>query len=56
MKDKLIARIRKEDNLIKEHFSKVKDSDYPYEIRRLIEKAIVIEQKEKEFIENNKKN
>lgn len=55
MKDRLTARIRKEDELIKEHFSGIKDSDYPYEIRRLVEKAILIERKEKEDSENKSK-
>lgn len=55
MKDVLNARIRQDDIVIREHFSKIKDSDYPYEIRRLIEKAILIERKEKEFTENESK-
>ncbi|PVC75045.1 hypothetical protein C2I27_03935 [Priestia megaterium] len=48
---KLYARIRKEDTLIQEHFEAVKDSDWPYEIRRLLEKAIKIERKEQEMFE-----
>lgn len=50
-KDKLFARIRKDDTLIKEHFEQVKDSDHSYEVRRLLEKAIRIERKEKEILE-----
>ncbi len=55
MKDVLNARIRQDDTIIREHFSQIKDGDYPYEIRRLIEKAILIERKEKEFTENKSK-
>lgn len=50
-KDRLYARIREEDTLIREHFSKIKQSDHAYEVRRLLEKAIKIEQKEKEILE-----
>ncbi len=49
--DRLYARIRKDDKLIREHFDEVKQSDHPYEVRRLIEKAIKIERKEKEILE-----
>ncbi|MFE9081989.1 hypothetical protein [Bacillus mobilis] len=53
--EKLVARIRKDDHLIREHFNKIKTSDHPYEIRRLLEKAIKIEQEEQELIEKVKK-
>lgn len=53
--DKLVARIRKDDNVIREHFDNIKPSDHPYELRRLVEKAIKIEQEEKELIEKAKK-
>lgn len=49
-RDHLYARIREEDKLIREHFSKIKEGDYSYEIRRLLEKAIKIEQKEKKIL------
>lgn len=41
--DRLFARIRKSDDVLREHFSKVKDGDRAYEIRRLLEKAILAE-------------
>lgn len=50
-KDRLFARIRNDDEVIREHFEKVKDADHPYEVRRLLEKAILIERKEKEILE-----
>lgn len=50
----LVARIRKDDHLLREYFSKIKPSDHAYEIRRLLEKAIKIEQKEKEMIQQLK--
>lgn len=50
--DRLYARIRKDDNIIREHFDTIKVSDHPYELRRLVEKAILIEKKEKEILEN----
>jgi hypothetical protein len=49
--DKLYARIRKDDVILREHFDSVKQSDHPYEVRRLLEKAIKIERKEKEILE-----
>jgi hypothetical protein len=48
--DRLFARIRRDDDLIKEHFETVKRGDRAYEIRRLLEKAIKIERKEKESL------
>lgn len=51
MKDRLYARIRKDDDIIREHFEGIKSSDHPYEVRRLLEKAIKIERKEKEILE-----
>ncbi|KAF2421668.1 MULTISPECIES: hypothetical protein [Bacillus subtilis group] len=51
-KDRLYARIRKGDDLLREHFSQVKESDHAYEVRRLLEKAIKIERKQKEMIED----
>lgn len=51
-KDRLYARIRKGDDLLREHFSTIKESDHSYEVRRLLEKAIKIERKEQEMIEN----
>jgi hypothetical protein len=50
----LTARIRKDDELLREYFSKIKQSDWPYEIRRLLEKAIEIEKKEKEIVKKAK--
>jgi|GEM_PF-6068331 len=50
-KDRLYARIREDDVIIREHFANIKPSDHPYEIRRLLEKAILIERKEKEILE-----
>jgi hypothetical protein len=50
-KDRLYARIREDDDIIREHFELVKQSDHPYEVRRLLEKAILIERKEKEILE-----
>lgn len=55
MKDRLVARIRKEDNVLREHFSTIKESDYPYEIRRLLEKAILIERKNEENYDKTNK-
>lgn len=51
-KDRLYARIRKGDDLLRDHFSKIKESDHSYEVRRLLEKAIKIERKQKEMIED----
>lgn len=48
--DRLFARIRQDDIIIKEHFEMIKPSDHAYEVRRLLEKAILIERKEKEII------
>lgn len=50
-KDRLYARIREDDDIIREHFAEVKQSDHPYEVRRLLEKAIKIERKEKEILD-----
>jgi hypothetical protein len=50
-KDRLYARIRNDDHIIREHFADVKESDHPYEVRRLLEKAIKIERKEKEILD-----
>lgn len=50
-KDRLTARIRKDDVLLKEHFEHIKESDHAYEVRRLLEKAIEIEQEEKKLNE-----
>lgn len=50
-KDRLYARIREDDVIIREHFDTIKSSDYSYELRRLLEKAIVIERKEKEILD-----
>jgi hypothetical protein len=49
-KDRLYARIRNGDDVIRNHFESVKQSDHPYEVRRLLEKAILIERKEKEIL------
>lgn len=48
---RVTARLRKEDNLLREHFSKVKSSDQAYEVRRLLEKAIKMERKEQEILQ-----
>ncbi len=48
-KDLLVARIRKDDELLREHFSGIKPSDHAYEIRRLLEQAILSERKKKEY-------
>lgn len=53
--ERLQARVRSEDNIIREHFSKFKKSDHAYETRRLVEKAIKIERKEKEMLERIQK-
>ncbi|HFF1838887.1 hypothetical protein P4388_32005 [Bacillus thuringiensis] len=53
--EKLVARIRKDDHILREHFDKIKSSDHPYEIRRLLEKAIKMEKEEQELIEKAKK-
>jgi hypothetical protein len=50
-RDRLYARIRKDDIEIREHFENVKESDYAHEVRRLLEKAIRIERKEQEILE-----
>jgi len=47
---KVQARLRKGDTLLREHFSKIKENDWPYEARRLMEKAIKIEREEKEIL------
>jgi len=52
----LYARIRKDDTLIRDHFDQVKSSDWAYEIRRLIEIGIKEDKKQKELLENIKKN
>lgn len=44
--NRLFARIRKGDDLLRGHFSDVKEGDRAYEIRRLLEKAIKVEQDE----------
>lgn len=40
---RLFARVRKNDDVLREHFEKIKDGDRAYEIRRLLEKAILEE-------------
>lgn len=52
--DTLVARIRKNDDLLREHFSKIKPNDRAYEIRRLLEKAILQEREEQKLIEKMK--
>lgn len=52
----LFARIRQNDDLLREYFTKIKPNDRAYEIRRLLEKAIKIEQEEKRMIEELRKN
>ncbi|MBR2246156.1 hypothetical protein [Oceanobacillus profundus] len=49
-KQMLVARIRKDDHILRDYFNDIKQSDRAYEVRRLLEKAIIIEQKEKEEI------
>ncbi len=49
----LQARIRENDTLIMEHFQSVKKGDYSYEVRRLLEKAILIEQSEEKKKKEN---
>jgi hypothetical protein len=58
MKDDFLlqARLRKDDILLKKYFSKIKKGDWPYEIRRLLEKSIKTEQKEKQLLEKAKEN
>lgn len=51
----LVARIRQNDDLLREHFSEIKPNDRAYEIRRLLEKAIKIEQEDQQLIEKLKK-
>ncbi len=51
MIEKIQARIRDDDHILREYFSSIKKSDHPYEVRRLLEKAILIERKEKQFLE-----
>lgn len=51
--DRLFARIRQSDTILKEHFEFIKKGDRAHEIRRLLEKAIVIERKEKEILEKD---
>ncbi len=51
MIEKIQARIRDDDDIIREHFLSVKKSDHPYEVRRLLEKAILMERKEKQILE-----
>jgi hypothetical protein len=51
----LYARIRKEDDVLREHFSNVKKADHAFEVRRLLEKAILIERKEQEILQKDKK-
>lgn len=55
MIETLQARIRKDDTIIREHFESVKKADHPYEMRRLLEKAILMERKEKELLEEMQK-
>lgn len=50
--DQLYARVRKDDDLLREYFSNIKKADRPYEVRRLLEKSIKLEQKQQEIIEN----
>ncbi|CDQ41837.1 hypothetical protein [Virgibacillus salexigens] len=50
----LVARIRKNDDLLRNHFKDIKPNDRAYEIRRLLEKAITEEAKEKAYIEELK--
>lgn len=52
--DRLYARIRKSDDLLREHFKNIKDGDRAYEIRRLLEKAIKIEREEQKYYEKIK--
>ena len=51
--DRLFARIRKSDDVLREHFESIKDGDRAYEIRRLLEKAILQEREEKEKSKGN---
>lgn len=53
--EKVQARLRADDQIIKEHFQEVKKSDHAYEVRRLLEKAILMERKEKEILEELQK-
>lgn len=40
---RLFARIRKSDDLLREHFATIKEGDRAHEIRRLLEIAIKLE-------------
>lgn len=50
----LVARIRKDDDLLRNYFKDIKPSDHAYEIRRLLEKSILIELEEQKEIEKIK--
>ncbi|WP_169794182.1 hypothetical protein [Alicyclobacillus shizuokensis] len=50
MVDKIHVRLREEDTLLREHFSKIKKGDHSHEARRLMEKALLIEKKEQEAL------
>jgi uncharacterized protein YtpQ (UPF0354 family) len=43
----LQARIRSNDEVILNHFRHIKKGDYSYEVRRLLEKAILQEKNQK---------
>lgn len=43
---RLYARIRKHDDILREHFSKINNGDRAYEIRRLLNKAILAERED----------
>lgn len=52
----LVARIRKNDDVLRDYFNEIKPNDRAYEIRRLLEKAIKSEKEEQSYIEQLKKN
>lgn len=45
--NRLFARIRKNDHILREHFSKVESRNKAHEVRRLLEKAIIAEKEGK---------
>lgn len=48
---RLYTTIRADDDILRKHFDEVKKADIPYEMRRLMEKAIKIERKEQQIRE-----
>lgn len=52
--DKITIRLRKEDEVLRKHFEKIKKGDHSYEARRLMELGLEKEREEKELLKKLK--